>query len=65
MGVPIDIDALRQSASRTDSEHALVSRRWLAQVELELREGRAARAQLAGDRAIAGFCEAMAPRPAK
>ncbi|HEY0131644.1 MAG TPA: hypothetical protein VGB57_09580 [Allosphingosinicella sp.] len=47
MGEPLDIDALRRSASRTDSPNAVVCRKWLARVALEIAEGRAAKAQLA------------------
>lgn len=63
---PIDIDALRLEATRQDAgENAVVSRRWLASVEEELRKGRVALATLAGRSLVDQVCQSLqagAPR---
>jgi hypothetical protein len=40
---PVDLTALQESAAKTDSPYAVVSRRWLASVARELAECRAAK----------------------
>lgn len=60
VNMAIDLDALHQSASRTDRRNVVVSRTWLLQVERELREGRAAQAQLQAGRCMDDVVNAIA-----
>lgn len=59
MGKPLDMAALRATieAAPAKGRAAIVHRDWLEQVEREIIEGRAARAQLAADVRIGRVCD--------